>query len=103
MATMKNGRTTQATMGTITDLSARINVAYHDGVATFRDQIGIRGVGGVFSRGGDSGSLIVTLRTGQPVCLLYAGRRDNSVTFANPIADVMQQLNIDRFLDRVPS
>jgi hypothetical protein len=95
---IKNGRTTQATMGAITDLNVRINIPYPGGVAAFRNQIGIRGIGGVFSRGGDSGSVISTLRTRQPVCLLFAGRRDNSVTFANPIADVMQQLNIARFI-----
>ncbi|HEU4456250.1 MAG TPA: hypothetical protein VFR81_24505, partial [Longimicrobium sp.] len=88
MTVMKNGRTTQATLGTITDLSVNVSVGYAGGVAQFRNQIGIRGVGGVFSRGGDSGSVIVTANTKQPVALLFAGRRDNSVTFANPIATV---------------
>ncbi|MDB9391091.1 hypothetical protein PN432_09080, partial [Microcystis aeruginosa CS-579] len=59
---------------------------YPCGAAQFRNQIGIRGIGGnPFSRGGDSGSLIVTANSNQPVALLFAGRTDNSLTFANPI------------------
>jgi hypothetical protein len=98
MTVMKNGRTTQATLGTVTDISANINVGYPGGVAQFRNQVGVRGIGGVFSRGGDSGSVIVTANTKQPVALLFAGRRDNSVTFANPIAAVIAALGIRRFL-----
>lgn len=100
MTVKKNGRTTQATLGTVTDISANISVGYSGGVAQFRNQIGIRGTGGVFSRGGDSGSLIVTANTNQPVGLLFAGRNDNSVTFANPIAAVIQALGIRRFINR---
>lgn len=100
MTVMKNGRTTQATIGTVTDLRVRISVGYPGGVADFRDQIGIRGIGGVFSRGGDSGSLIVTANSKQPVGLLFAGRRDNSVTFANPIGAVVTSLGIRRFIHR---
>ncbi len=98
MSVVKNGRTTQATMGTVTDIGVRIRVGYSGGVAEFRDQVGVRGVGGVFSRGGDSGSLIVTAGSKQPVALLFAGRRDNSITFANPIGAVISALNIREFL-----
>lgn len=100
MTVKKNGRTTQSTMGTITDLSVNISVGYSGGVAQFRNQIGVRGVGGPFSRGGDSGSLIVTANTNQPVALLFAGRTDNSITFANPISAVMSSLGIQRFVNR---
>ena len=87
MTVKKNGRTTQATIGTITDINVNISVGgYPCGAAQFRNQIGIRGIGGnPFSRGGDSGSLIVTANSNQPVALLFAGRTDNSLTFANPI------------------
>lgn len=98
MTVKKNGRTTQATLGTITDISVNINVGYAGGVAQFRNQIGIRGLGTVFSRGGDSGSLIVTANTNQPVGLLFAGRTDNSITFANPIGAVIAALGIRRFV-----
>ncbi|MDC7789740.1 hypothetical protein PQJ75_28060 [Rhodoplanes sp. TEM] len=100
MTVKKNGRTTQSTVGTVTDISVNISVGYPGGVAQFRNQIGIRGVGGPFSRGGDSGSLIVTANSSQPVALLFAGRTDNSITFANPIAAVMSALGIVRFLNR---
>lgn len=100
MTVKKNGRTTQSTVGTITDLSVNISVGYTGGVAQFRNQIGVRGVGGPFSRGGDSGSLIVTANSNQPVALLFAGRTDNSITFANPISAVMSSLGIQRFVDR---
>jgi hypothetical protein len=69
-------------------------------VAQFRNQVGIRGAGGPFSRGGDSGSVIVTVNTNQPTALLFAGRRDNSLTFANPIGAVIQTLGIRRFVNR---
>jgi hypothetical protein len=101
MTVKKNGRTTQSTVGTVSDISVNINVGYSGGVAQFRNQLGIRGVGGVFSRGGDSGSLIVTANTNQPVGLLFAGRTDNSITFANPIAAVMDGLGIQRFVSRI--
>jgi hypothetical protein len=87
MTVKKNGRTTQATVGRITDINVNISVGgYPCGAAQFRNQIGIPGIGGnPFSRGGDSGSLIVTANSNQPVALLFAGRTDNSLTFANPI------------------
>jgi len=101
MTVKKNGRTTQATIGTITDINVNISVGgYSCGVAQFRNQIGIRGIGGnPFSRGGDSGSLIVTANSNQPVALLFAGRTDNSITFANPIEAVISQLSIQRFVN----
>jgi len=47
---------------------------------------------------GDSGSLIVTAGTKQPVALLFAGSNDNSITFGNHIQAVMAALGIDRFV-----
>jgi hypothetical protein len=100
---VKNGRTTQSTIGTITDIGFNgVQVGYRIGTCTFNNQIVIRGVGGVFSRPGDSGSLIVTANSKQPVALLFAGTTDNSKTFANPIGAVMQALGIKRFLASNP-
>lgn len=100
MTVKKDGRTTQATVGTVTDVSANISVGYPGGVAQFRDQVGIRGTGGPFSLGGDSGSLVVTASSNQPVALVFAGNTDGSLSFANPIAAVIQSLGIQRFVDR---
>jgi hypothetical protein len=100
MTVSKDGRTTQSTVGMITDLHVNISVPYDPfpAGAEMRDQIGIRGVQGPFSMPGDSGSLIVSAGTKQPVALLFAGSSDNSITFANPIQAVSAALGIDRFV-----
>lgn len=99
LTVMKNGRTTQSTLGMVTDLGVNILVGYRPFPqgAEMRDQIAIRGVSGPFSKPGDSGSLIVTASARRPVGLLFAGASDNSITFANPIDAVMTELEIERF------
>ena len=100
LTVMKNGRTTQSTLGVVTALGVTIRVPYKPFPtgAVFRNQVDIRGVAGPFSKGGDSGSLIVTAGTKQPVALLFAGSSDNLVTFANPIQAVIAQLGIKEFV-----
>jgi hypothetical protein len=103
MTVMKNGMMTGSTIGIITDIGVgRLQVPYTGlGTIFFDNQIVVRGVsGGPFSSAGDSGSLIVTLATKQPVALLFAGGQDQSgfVTYANLIGDVMDALDIDRFI-----
>jgi len=90
----KTGRTTQLTHGIITDCNATIRVNYGGGrIALFSDQITIRGIGGAFSAGGDSGSLIWTWDARRnPVGLLFAGGGD--LTFANKIGRVLVALDI---------
>jgi hypothetical protein len=97
MCVRKCGRTTQGTLGVITGVHVTIRVGYGEGrVALFKDQVQIRGVGGDFSAGGDSGSLVVTAGSRQPVALLFAG--GNHLTFANVIARVIGAVGIRRFL-----
>jgi hypothetical protein len=100
MTVTKDGRTTQSTVGVVTDLNVNISVGYDPfpAGAEMRDQIGIRGVHGPFSMPGDSGSLIVTAASKQPVALLFAGSTDNSMTFANPIQAVKSALGIERLV-----
>jgi hypothetical protein len=100
MTVIKDGRTTQSTLGMITDLHVNISVGYDPfpAGAEMRDQVGIRGLQDPFSMPGDSGSLIVTAGTKQPVALLFAGSNDNSITFGNPIPAVMAALGISRFV-----
>ena len=100
---MKNGMMTGSTIGVITDVGVgRLQVPYTGlGTIFFDNQIVVRGVSGApFSSAGDSGSLIVTLATKQPVALLFAGSQDQSgfMTYANSIGDVMDALAIDRFI-----
>jgi hypothetical protein len=85
-------------MGIVTDIGVNsLRIPYRRFTASFDNQIAIRGVGSLFSAGGDSGSLIVTLNSKQPVGLLFAGST-TGVTYANPIGAVMNQLGIARFV-----
>ena len=98
MPVRKCGRTTQHTLGLIVGLGANIRVGYgSSGVALFANQVVIMGCGGNFSAGGDSGSLIVSAGTRQPVALLFAG--GGGYTIANPIGAVIREMGIRRFLN----
>lgn len=91
MDVTKSGRTTETTHGKINLINATINVGYGGSkVATFENQL----VSGYMSKGGDSGSLLVT-RYGETkaVGLLFAGS-DQSTIF-NPIQAVVQSLGIE--------
>ncbi len=93
----KSGRTTQLTFGRVRDTSATIRVNYGGGrVALFRDQIAVRSGSGLFSTGGDSGSLIWRNdRTRNAVGLLFAG--GGGTTFANKIDRVLTALDINLY------
>jgi hypothetical protein len=95
---IKNGRTTQATLGVIVGIAVNnVRVGYGSGVAVFNNQLIIRGIGSApFSQPGDSGSLIASAGTRQPVGLLFAGSATH--TIANPIRSVISALGISRFL-----
>jgi len=85
----KTGRTTEHTEGKITLIGATIQVSYGDNkIATFEDQL----VSGYMSKGGDSGSLLVSKATNKAVGLLFAG--SNQATIYNPIKYVVSALNI---------
>jgi hypothetical protein len=89
----KSGRSTGLTCSTIEATNIATSVDYTvncDGTGTkfttnYTNQIGV--VGGDFSGQGDSGSLIVTQDTANPVALLYAG--SDTDTVGNPVADVL--------------
>lgn len=83
----KHGRTTGHTVGVIVDVSADIEVRFGRRTAPFVDQFAVVGVGGAFSDGGDSGSLVVDAVDRNPVALLFAG--GGATTFANPIDPVL--------------
>jgi hypothetical protein len=89
----KSGRSTGLTCSTVEATNITTSVDYTvncDGTGTkftvsYTNQIGV--VGGDFSGEGDSGSLIVTQDTANPVALLYAG--SDTDTVGNPVADVL--------------
>ena len=94
----KIGRTTGVTRGQISAFEVDgLPVGYDTGVFTFDDQIEIEGVLGLFSDGGDSGSLITTEGDPLGVGLLFAGSTTGGpggtgVTYANPLGAVLEAL-----------
>jgi hypothetical protein len=93
----KSGRTTGLTCATINSVSTNVKVRYQRGcgkgrkfTVTYQNQVLINGSS--FSAGGDSGSLIVTSDTVQPIALLYAG--SSTTTIGNRISDVTSALGV---------
>ena len=91
----KSGAATGLTCGTILSIDATTNVEYQKGcnsgstyVCDFTNQIVLSDVG--FSAHGDSGSLVVTQDTADPVGLLFSGSSTDTV--ASPVSVIMQQL-----------
>ena len=93
MAVAKSGRTTGLTCSSVLAVNTSTIVAYNkncDGSGasfkvTYDNQVQV--MGGDFSAGGDSGSLIVTQNTADPVALLYGG--SDTDTVANPVSPVL--------------
>ena len=98
MTVIKEGRTTGYTEGVIFSVGFNLpRVPYAGGLyADFVDQILIQASNGWrFSDHGDSGSLVLGLEGGvyHPVGLLFSGD-GGQWTWANPIQEVFNQLNI---------
>jgi hypothetical protein len=88
----KSGRTTGLTCSAVFSISTTVSVQYQKGCGSgttfseqFTNQVDV--AGGSFSAPGDSGSLIVTQDTADPVALLFAGTDQDTV--GNPVADVL--------------
>jgi hypothetical protein len=88
----KSGRTTGLTCSAVFSISTTVSIQYQKGCGsgatftkTFANQVAI--MGGSFSAPGDSGSLVVTQDTADPVALLFAGSDQDAV--GNPVADVL--------------
>ena len=93
----KFGRTTKLTKGQVSEINVTAEICYEVWIiwcvksAIFVNQIAV--TPGVFSDGGDSGSLIVTDDANKnPVGLLYAG--SSTHTLANPIDVVLNRFNV---------
>jgi S1-C subfamily serine protease len=88
----KSGRTTGLTEGIIRVVNFdAANVEYEQGLVRVDDVVVIEGVGGAFSRLGDSGSAVVDSR-GRVVALLFAGSA--KVTFAIPIRRILNRFQV---------
>jgi hypothetical protein len=90
----KVGRTTGRTRGIVSAIEVdRVVVGYDRGDLVFDDQIEIVPAGtGAFSRGGDSGSVVVDAER-RAIGLLFAGN-DVDTTYVNPIAPVLAGLRV---------
>lgn len=93
----KSGRTTGLTCAPIGSINTSVRVQYQKGcnsgkkfTVTYSNQVVVNGSS--FSAGGDSGSLIVTQGTAQPIALLYAG--SSTTTIGNRISDVINDLGV---------
>lgn len=93
----KSGRTTGLTCASIASVSTNVKVQYQRGCGkgkkftiSYVNQVLVNGSS--FSAGGDSGSLIVTANTVQPIALLFAG--SNTTTIGNRISDVTSALGV---------
>ncbi len=100
----KVGRTTGTTHGRITAFELdNVMVGYDMGVLRFDQQIEIEGEGASpFSRGGDSGSLIVDHEV-RGIGLLFAGGEQGGsnglgLTYANPLRAVLEALKVSLVL-----
>lgn len=98
MEVRKFGRTTGNTRGTITAIemdNVRVNYG-NSGVLAFDNQIEIHGNNSDFSRGGDSGSLVMNSKN-QGIGLLFAGggSHPDDRTYANDLRDVLKELKIN--------
>jgi hypothetical protein len=93
MQVAKSGRTTGLTCSTVMAANTTTSIQYTkncDGTGapftvTYKNQVDV--TGGEFSAQGDSGSLIVSQTTADPVALLYGGSDVDTV--ANPVAPVL--------------
>ena len=95
MSVAKSGRTTGLTCSTIGAVNVQTSVQYQTGCGTgtmftvnYSNQISV--TGGTFSAAGDSGSLIVSENTADPVALLYAG--SDTDTVGNPVQEVLNAM-----------
>lgn len=98
---VKRGRTTGLTHGLVTAIEVdNVVVRFSTGNLRFDNQVEIASADTtVFSRGGDSGSLIVDESSGDAVGLLFAGSdqggpQGTGVTYANPLDAVFQRLAV---------
>jgi hypothetical protein len=90
MSVCKSGRTTGFTSGTIIVVDATVNITYsEERQALFEEQI----VTSAMSKGGDSGSLLVSTDESKLVGLLFAG--SDQVTIYNPIQSVLDALEVE--------
>lgn len=93
----KRGRTTGLTEGVVASTDAAVSLDFGNGIGvrTLRDQIRVQGApGGRFADHGDSGAVLMD--EGNRIVGLYcAGNAAGTLGFANPVHQVLDQLDVD--------
>jgi hypothetical protein len=89
----KYGRTTSQTSGQVLGINAIVMVGYGSGMAQFVDQIVVSS-SRPFILPGDSGSLLVTAQSNNPVGLLFAGNGNGRIAIANRIDAVLNAFSV---------
>ncbi len=90
MGVIKSGRTTETTTGKVIGIDVSVGVGYgSSGVAYFRNQILTTNM----SKGGDSGSLLLSKADQLATGLLFAG--SDKVTVHNNIVNVLMALGVE--------
>ncbi|KAA2264959.1 hypothetical protein F0L68_07345 [Solihabitans fulvus] len=93
----KRGRTTALTAGVVVSTDLTLSVDFGDGIGvrTLRDQLRVAADPGFgFGDRGDSGSVLVD-EANRIVGLYFAGNAAGTHGFANPIARVLDELDVD--------
>ena len=105
MGVAKSGAGSGLTCSSVSSINTSVSVDYSTKctggtkfTVTFKNQVVVSGAS--FSKAGDSGSLIITTNTAQPVALLYGGSDTDSV--GNPIGDVLNALGVSSIVGGAP-
>ena len=89
----KYGRTTSQTSGQVLGINAIVMVGYGSGTAQFVDQIIVKS-SKAFILPGDSGALLVTAQSNNPVGLIFAGNGNGKIAIANRIDAVLNAFSV---------
>lgn len=91
MPVIKSGRTTEVTVGKVTQVDMTTAVGYGNmNLAVFDDQIAIQGDDEQpFCQGGDSGSVVFQKETSDLCGLLFAGSETENLTIVNRMQNVV--------------
>jgi hypothetical protein len=85
----KFGAATGHTLGIVTDIAAEVHFTAEGEDYLFVNVVAINGFGGVFSKGGDSGALVVDGISSRPVGLVIGGAEGDPRTYVSPLARIL--------------
>lgn len=97
MLVEKFGRTSKYTQGIIEDINADVLLDIDGERVRFTNQIRIKGTAPTipFSKGGDSGSIVVCKNDKWAVGMIFAGNESTNTSFANPIIPILDAFDVN--------